>query len=162
VSPKLSPTVERAIDRLAREATVSTLLHATARELVDLLEAPRCSISRAVGDLLVEVTEFRTSGTTPTLDLYLASDYPLTQEVLERGEPRLVSLGTADVDPAEAELLRRLGFSELLMLPLSSRGHRWGLVEIYTNERPFARADVETGQALLGGTEAALGALEHG
>jgi GAF domain-containing protein len=161
VGPNLSPPVQQALERLARETTVQTLLQTTAYELVELLVAQRCAISRAVGDLLVEVTAYQATGSTPQLDLYLASDYPLTQEVLERGEPRLVSRDAEDADPTEADLLRRLGFSELLMLPLSAHGVRWGLVEVYTSDRAFGEADVEIGQALLGGTEIRLGELEH-
>lgn len=108
------------------------------------------------------MTEFRLTGETPRLDLYLASDFPLTQQVLEQAEPRTVSLAAADADPAESDLLRRLGFDDLLMLPIRSRGRGWGLVEVYANERPFAAPDVELGQALLAGAEARLGALEHG
>jgi GAF domain-containing protein len=159
VGQELSPPVEQALARLDRQATVPSLLHATARELVELLGAERCAISRAVGDLLVEVTAYQPSGSTPQLDLYLASDYPLTEEVLERGEPRTVSIAAPDSDPAETELLVRLGFSELLMLPLSSGGTRWGLVEVYATDRPFTREDAEAVQALLAGAEEMLGRL---
>jgi GAF domain-containing protein len=161
VSSTPSLPVEQALARLKGSPTVPTLLHATARELVGLLDAQRCAISRAVGDLLVEVTAHQVGGeTTPQLDLYLASDYPLTQEVLERGEPRLVSRDAEDADPAEADLLRRLGFAELLMLPLSAHGSRWGLVEVYASERPFGPREVAVAQELLHGAEKLLGALE--
>jgi GAF domain-containing protein len=162
VSQELSPPVEQALARLDRQATVPSLLHASARELVELLDAERCAISRAVGDLLVEVTAYQPSGTSPQLDLYLASDYPLTQEVLDRGEPRTVSIAEPGADPAETDLLVRLGFSELLMLPLSSGGNRWGLVEVYATDRPFAQAGVDAAQALLGGADRILGRLEQG
>jgi GAF domain-containing protein len=153
--------VEQALERLTSTPTVPALLHATARELVGLLDAQRCAISRAVGDLLVEVTAHQTAGgTTPQLDLYLASDYPLTQEVLERGEPRLVSRDAEDADPAEADLLRRLGFTDLLMLPLSANGTRWGLVEVYATDHPFGAHEVAVAQVLLRGAEDLLGGLE--
>jgi GAF domain-containing protein len=161
VGSKPSLPVEQALARLARQPSVPALLHGTARALVELLDAERCAISRAVGDLLVEMTAHQVAGgTTPQLDLYLASDYPLTQEVLERGEPRLVSREADDADPAEADLLRRLGFDELLMLPLSAHGARWGLVEVYANERPFGPREAEVAQQLLRGAEELLAALE--
>lgn len=162
MAPNLSLPIEQAVERLGRESTISTLLHATARELTELLGAQRCTVSRAVGDLLVEVTEYRLSGATQQLDLYLASDYPLTQEVLEQGEPRIVSQDAPDADPAEVELLRLLGFTELVMLPLSSRGRRWGLVEVYGSGRAFDQSHVEIGQTLLEAAEELLGGLEHG
>jgi GAF domain-containing protein len=162
VGQNVSPPVEQALARLDRQATVPSLLHATAQELVELLEAERCAISRAVGELLVEVTAYQPSGSSPQLDLYLASDYPLTQEVLDSGEPRTVSIAAPDSDAAETELLVRLGFSDLLMLPLSSGGSRWGLVEVYATDRPFTQADVATARPLLGGAEAILGRLAQG
>ena len=153
-------SVEQALERLTAAATVPALLSATAQELVELLGAERCAISRAVGDLLVEVTAYQATGSTPQLDLYLASDYPLTQEVLATGQPRLVSRDAEGADPDEAELLHRLGFSELLMLALSSNGARWGLVEVYASERAFGQDDIEAAQALVAGAEGRLGSLE--
>ncbi|HXH89075.1 MAG TPA: GAF domain-containing protein, partial [Gaiellaceae bacterium] len=122
----------------------------------------RCSISRAVGDLLVEVTEFRLTGETPQLDLYLASDFPLTQQVLEQAEPRIVSLAVADADPAESDLLRRLGFDDLLMLPIRSRGRGWGLVEVTPTNALSPRPMSNSDRPCSPGAEARLGALEHG
>jgi GAF domain-containing protein len=126
--------VESSLERLAAETTVSRLLQATGVELVELLDVSRCSISRVIGDLLVELSDHLRSGETRPLELFLVSDYPLTQEVIEAGEPRVVLRSDPDADPAEAELLGRIGFDSLLMLPLRSRGQNWGLIEIYADD----------------------------
>lgn len=159
---KLSNAVGAALERLAQEDTVQALLQGTARELVQLLAAERSAISRSVGDLLVEVAAHQPSGSTPQLDLYLASDYPLTQQVLERRQARIVSVSAPDADVAETELLGRLGFTELLMLPLGSQGRPWGLVEVYATRQPFREHDLKTAEALLVGAEKSLARLEHG
>jgi GAF domain-containing protein len=74
---------------------------------------------------------------------YLVPDYPLTQAVLSSGTPCALTLADDDVDPAEADVLRELGFASLLMLPLPIGGVTWGLVEVYRTEpRPFSADDV--------------------
>jgi GAF domain-containing protein len=53
----------------------------------------------------------------------------------------------ADVDPAEAELLRQLGYDALIMLPLLANGEVWGLVEVYRDGADrFTAADVATAE----------------
>jgi GAF domain-containing protein len=133
---------ERAAATLAGETTVRGLLNATCRELVGLLGGSACAVSRVVGDLLVGLAEYTSSDRRP-LELgheYLISDYPLTQEVVEGGEPRRVSVLDDDPEPHEAALLERLGFDSLLMVPLPSSGHCWGLVEVYADGRRFDEA----------------------
>ena len=57
---------------------------------------------------------------------YLVPDYPLTQAVLSSGRPCALTLSDDDVDPAEASVLRELGFASLLMLPLPIGGGHLG------------------------------------
>ena len=113
-------------------ADLAAVLRATCRELVELLGADGCVLSRVIGELLIEVAEHEPSGHQLSLGHgYLIPDFPLTQEVIELREPRTVSLADPNADPNEAKLLRELGFEALLMLPLVSREECWGLVELY-------------------------------
>ncbi|HUK95877.1 MAG TPA: GAF domain-containing protein [Gaiellaceae bacterium] len=131
-------SVQRVAEALGREQTVRGLLEAATRELVDVLDASACLISRVVGDLLVSLVEF--SRDERTLGLgheYLISDYPLTKEVVTEGRPRAVSLLEAEPEPNEAELLEQLGYESLLMTCLPSNGQCWGLVEVYLDRRRF-------------------------
>lgn len=152
--------IERSLERLSAETKVSGLLNVACEELTTMLEAGGCSVSRTIGDLLVELGTFMRVAEPLPLALYLVSDYPLTQDVLERGEPRVVSRTDPDADPAETELLERLGFDSLLMLPLRSRGVTWGLVEIYGEGREFGAAEIELATALVAGIEELLARLE--
>lgn len=152
--------VERSLTRISAETTVSTLLHTACEELVTMLDAAGCSVSRTIGDLLVELAQCMPAEDPLPLALYLVSDYPLTQEVIQQGEPRVVSRADPDADPAETALLERLGFDSLLMLPLQSRD-RWGLVEIYGG-REFGSVEIETAASLVDGVGELLADLESG
>ena len=154
--------MELSLERIAAETTVSRLLNATCVELVELLDASRCSVSRIIGDLLVELSDHLRSGEQPNLELFLVSDYPLTQEVIEAGEPRVVTRSDPDADPAEAELLGRLGFDSLLMLPLRAREQNWGLIEVYADDRPFAQKEVELAITIADRVGSLLAELESG
>jgi GAF domain-containing protein len=154
--------IERSLERIAAETSVSRLLNVTCTELADLLDASRCSISRIIGDLLVELSDFLRSGDQPKLELFLVSDYPLTQDVIDSGEPRIVLRNDPSADPAEAALLERLGFNSLLMLPLRSRGQNWGLVEIYADDRRFEQDEIDLAIATVDRVGELLAALESG
>jgi GAF domain-containing protein len=158
----VTPALEGSLQRLEAEQTVSRLLGTTCAELVDLLEAAGCTVSRVIGDLLVELSACRRGGEEHPLGLYLADDYPLTREVLERDEPRTVRRGDPDADPAEVALLEKLGFDSLLMLPLRSRGARWGLVEIYGEERDYLPEQIELASTVADRVGRRLSELEGG
>ena len=136
--------VARATAFLEEEGRVPSLISATARTLVELLDAAACTISRMIGDLLVDLVQHRRVGEPPRRGHgYLISDYPLTREVLELIEPRTVFVADADADPAEIKLLRELGFDALLMTAIDVDGAAWGLIEVYGNSgRRFDDADV--------------------
>lgn len=125
-------------------------LEALAHELVVRLAADAAIFSRVIGDVLIIVT--RTAADEHPASLgqgYLVSDYPLTQRVLETGAPELLTIADDGVDPNEAAILRELGYSTLLMLPLEVAGARWGLVELYrVDVRPFTPADAELAAGL--------------
>jgi hypothetical protein len=74
---------------------------------------------------------------------YLVPDFPQTAEVLQTGKPRSLTLADADVDPAEAMVLRAHGFGALAMFTLELNGAVWGLVEVYRRDsRAFSDADL--------------------
>jgi GAF domain-containing protein len=143
-------SVAAAAERLRAAASVAELLGATARAFVDVLDAPACTISRVIGDLLVDLVAHQRTGKPDRLGHgYLISDYPLTRMVIERREPRSVYAADPDADPAETGLLRELGFDSLLMLPIETEDSAWGLVEVYANDRRFEPADVALARTLV-------------
>ncbi len=136
---------------------VRGLLEDLCRELCEQLGGSGCVISRVVGDLLVDLVEFTSSGRRLQLGHgYLISEYPLTREVLELREPRTVSVLDEDPEPNEVKLLGELGFASLLMLPLVVGDELWALVEVYRNEPSFDMDDVAAVEPLLASASDAL------
>jgi GAF domain-containing protein len=134
----MSDPVEQAVDALRTQHTVRGVLETACREITETLDASACLVSRVVGDLLVSLVEFSRGERAPGIGHeYLISDYPLTHEVIVRGEPRSVSLLDDAPEPTEAELLEKLGFESLLMVCMPSQGSCWGLVEVYADGRSF-------------------------
>jgi GAF domain-containing protein len=131
---------------------LTDLLAATADALADGLAAEACTVSRAIGDVLILVVEHAPPGTTLLQGQgYLVSDFPLTQEVLASGRSRALTVADGDADPAEVTVLHELGFASLLMLPLTIAGATWGLVEVYRLEPvPFDDDDVRAASEILG------------
>jgi hypothetical protein len=155
--------VSEAIERIGAETAVSQLLGVSCRELAGQTDAERVSISRVIGDLLVELAHHERAGRQLPLELYLVSDYPLTKEVLERGEPRSAARDDPDADAAETALLERLGYDALLMLPLRSAGRSWGLVELYAGSGIAFHPDAQKrGEAIVAALERRLEVVEQG
>jgi GAF domain-containing protein len=141
---------------------VAELLGLTAETMVDVLDAPACTISRVIGDLLVDLVQHRREGKPDRLGHgYLISDFPLTRAVIETRAPETVYTGDQDADQAETKLLGELGFDSLLMLPIEAENEAWGLVEVYGNGRRFERSDVELAQALTAEAGEVLGRLSR-
>jgi GAF domain-containing protein len=137
------PRVAHALDALRGETTLPRLLSTTCRELMAVLDADASAISRVIGDVLIQIAEKTLGDTTLALGHgFLIPDFPLTQAVLDEGEPRTVSVLDPDPEPTETNLLRQLGLDSLLMLPLVLEGQRWGLAEVYANGRRFGEDDV--------------------
>ena len=153
--------VSPSLEKIGAEQSVSRVLNVACGELVQLLDATFASVSRVIGDLLVELGGYRRDGGEHPLELFLVTDYPLTQEVIRDGEPRVVRRADPGADPAEAALLERLGFDSLLMLPLRSHGQSWGLVEIYGDDRLFDEDEIDAAKSIVDRVGELLAVLEH-
>jgi len=129
---------------LEAETTIRGLLGTSCRELVELTGATACAISRVIGDLLVGLDEFTTSGRPLAHGHeYLISDFPLTRDVVESGEPRWLSRLDENPEENEAALLTKLGFESLLMVCLPTSDGCWGLVEVYSEHGRFGEQDAD-------------------
>jgi hypothetical protein len=150
-------------EQLRGETTVPALLRATAHSYVELLGARACTISRVIGDLLVDLIQYQRDGTRERLGHgYLISDYPLTRTVIEERVPRMVSSQDPDADPNEVKLLNELGFDSLLMVAIEGQDGAWGLVEVYGEQgRRFGDADAQTAQQVAEGVGEILKELER-
>jgi GAF domain-containing protein len=145
-----APPERHRLDELAAEENVPALLDTTAELLVKRLGAAACTISRAIGDLLVDLVDHSPRGPVQAAHSYLISDFPLTEAVLGDGMPQRVQLDDLESDPRETALMRRLGFDTLLMLRMECDAKPWGLVEVYDN-RPggFSVDDVATASTIV-------------
>jgi GAF domain-containing protein len=150
-------------ERLRTETTVPGLLGATARAYVEVLDAPACTISRVIGDLLVDLMQHQKSGKPDRLGHgYLISDYPVTRAVIEERRPQTVSKNDPDPDPNEVKLLQELGYDALLMVAIEAGDGAWGLVEVYGEQgRRFNDEEVELAQDLAGEVGEILRQLER-
>lgn len=157
------PELAAAAERLRVEQTVPGLLGALARAYVDVVGARSCTISRVIGDLLVDLIQYQPEGASQRLGHgYLISDYPLTRAVIEEHEPRTVFVGDTDADANEVKLLRELGFDSVLMVAIEAEDGVWGLVEVYDQDgRRFGDEDVRLGQALAAEAGQRLRQLER-
>jgi GAF domain-containing protein len=150
-------------ERLRAEKTVPSLLSTTARSFGEVLSAPACTISRVIGDLLVDLVQYEQEGKPDRLGHgYLISDYPLTRAVIEEREPRTVFAGDPEADPSETALLAELGFDALLMVALEAEDGAWGLVEVYGDRgRPFDDEQVRLARVLAREASERLRQLER-
>jgi GAF domain-containing protein len=149
VSADQSESFAAASERLRGADNVAGLIVLTAESFVGVLDAPACTISRVIGDLLVDLVQHRREGPPARLGHgYLISDYPLTRAVIEDRVAKTVYTGDPDADEAESNLLGELGFDSLLMLPIEAEDSAWGLVEVYGNGRRFEAADVDVARTL--------------
>ena len=151
-------------EHIRSQTTVPALLGATARSFAELLNAPACTISRVIGDLLVDLIQHRRGG--PGSNRlghgYLISDYPLTRAVIEEREPRTVFVGDPEADANETALLGELGFDALLMLALETEHGAWGLVEVYGESgQRFTDEQVSLAQQLAAEVSSRLEELER-
>ena len=158
-----SPEVAAAAERLRAETTVPALLSSSARSFAAVLRSPACTISRVIGDLLVDLIQHKDAAKPDRLGHgYLISDYPLTRAVIEERRPQTVYVGDPDADPAECALLAELGFDSLLMVALESDDSAWGLVEVYGEHgRRFKDDDVALAGELAREVSELLGRLER-
>jgi transcriptional regulator with GAF, ATPase, and Fis domain len=163
VSADQPAALAAATDRLRAETSVAGLIGATARTFVEILDAAACTISRVIGDLLVDLFQHQKSGNVDRLGHgYLISDYPLTRAVIEERRPYTVFQGDAEADPSEVRLLKELGYDSLLMVAIEAEEGAWGLVEVYREKgRRFEDPDVRLAERLAGEVGQILRQLER-
>jgi diguanylate cyclase (GGDEF)-like protein len=147
-----------AVKAIDAEESADGVCHRLCKVLVFVVGATACSASRVVGDYVVDAYGHALREVSLGDDAaYRIADFPLTEDVLRTGEPRAVSFADADVDPAEAFVLRDLGMNAVLMLPIRVSGRPWGLVELYEMRlRRFGADEIAVAQFLVSQAERRL------
>lgn len=126
------PEVGEAADAIWSETSVEGVLARLAKVVTFVVGATGCAVSRVEGPRLTDIARHSMRDIDLGAELaYLIEDFPVTQEVLTSGAARALSFLDADLDRAEAFVLRELRMNCCLLLPLPVRGRPWGLVEAY-------------------------------
>jgi diguanylate cyclase (GGDEF)-like protein len=157
----LSDTMN-AVAAIEAEESVLGICDRLCKALVFVVGATACSLSRVVGDYVVDTADHALREVSLGDEAaYRIADFPLTAEVLRTGELRAVSFADGDVDPAEAFILRDLGMNAVLLLPIRLAGRTWGLVELYEmRHRRFVADEIAVAQFLVTQAERALERVE--
>src|SRR5829696_3704201 len=79
-----------------------------------------------VGELAPEEERF------PENETYLLADYPSMGPAMREGGSSLGAVDDPDTDPAQRELLKRLGKESSLAVPMMLQGEPWGELEVMT------------------------------
>ena len=132
--------IERLAGRLASCDCHQDIVDALA-DVSSALGARRIVWSRLVGDGLGQrLLTWATDDEHEIGSSFSVAAFPETARVLRTGEAAQVTVGDPSSDPAETALLRELGFTTMLMLPLLARGKPIGLLEAFSDDdRPFSR-----------------------
>jgi diguanylate cyclase (GGDEF)-like protein len=81
----------------------------------------------------------------PTDEVYTVEDYPALRRLMSEGQDVIASVDDPDTDPAQADLLRRMGKESSLAVQMMLGGQPWGELEVYTAEgEPPASVDDAT------------------
>ena len=130
--PSSSTDLMDAVTAIWSEQAIPDVLERLGKSISFVIGATGTAISRVEGSRLVDlVTHTRRDVQLDDDNIYLIADYPVTQEVLETPCIRSVSFLDEDLDAGEAFVLRELGMSAAMLVPLRVDDRSWGLVEIY-------------------------------
>jgi diguanylate cyclase (GGDEF)-like protein len=98
----------------------------------------------------------------PDNEVYALADFPRLRRMVDTMESHRTSVDDPDGDPAERDLLRGLGKSSAIAVPIVFAERMWG--ELYATraagEEAFGERDVRFLQAIAGQLAAALGRAE--
>lgn len=172
----MNPPADAAVASLARAAEVFTRA-ATLGELLDLAaEQARFAFdgaSASVGRIdhvrgLVQVlvndgalADFEQRH--PADEVYPLAAFPLMVPLAEEARPWVIAVDDAAADPAEVDLLRRLGKDSALGVPVRAGGLVWGelFVTRVAGQPRFTAADIPFAQAFAGLLSAGLAQVGH-
>jgi len=134
------------------EETVDEVLERLSRSVTFVLGATGALISKVEGRRLADAVRHSLRDIDLGEDTtYLISDFPVTQDVLEKISVKSISFLDHDLDRAEAFVLRELRMNCALLVPLVVHGRSWGLVEIYDMRlRRFTSEDEGVAWFLVG------------
>ncbi len=134
------------------EESVDGVLERLSKSVTFVVGATGTLISKVEGERLADAVRHSMRDIDLGEDTaYLISDFPVTEEVLEKMSVKSISFLDDDLDRAEAFVLRELRMNCALLLPLVVHGRSWGLVEVYDMRlRQYSREDEAVASFLVG------------
>jgi GAF domain-containing protein len=95
--------------------------------------------------------------------LYRLADYPATAAALDEGVMFEAHVDQPSADRAEQDVLRRLGMSSVLLVPLLADQRRCGVLELFTEKpRRWSGRDIALARILAHHVAYALGRITVG
>jgi EAL domain-containing protein (putative c-di-GMP-specific phosphodiesterase class I) len=136
-----------AVTAALASATGLAGLHAASAQAAAELGVDVISASVIVGD--GDLREITSSGAAIDTRPYALADYPATRTVVETGDAVEVHVNDPDADPAEREILERVGQCSLLIIPLAVGDHRIGVLEfMQRTHRRWTSTDIANARGL--------------
>ncbi len=117
---------------IGNEDTIESLLDRLSKAVPFVVGATGIVVSRVEGARLIDTAKHSMRDISLGEEqFYEIASFPLTQEVLDKQCVRSISFLDADIDAAEAFVLRELQMNAVVLAPLVAHGRSWGLVEVY-------------------------------
>ncbi|MEK6220643.1 MAG: GAF domain-containing protein [Chloroflexota bacterium] len=140
--PVDTSAILNAVISISNQRGVNEAATETSKQIIKLFNGDTCSISKWDKEKnIVKVwAEYRELGRDLPDEVYAAfnlEDYPLTQQLLEKGIATQVLVDDVNGDPAERKLLKTMLSESVLMLPLHAHDQIIGLVEVFSKSQPY-------------------------
>ncbi len=139
---------------IASRLDLQHVLNTVTREIANLLEVQGCAISEwdQAADTVSMVAEYTPAEWWEEMSetVYPLADFPLTKQVLLKRRAQQMTIGQADVDPAELAYMQAIHIKTLLMLSMEFQDRVVGLVEVMDDrgERTFTPDEIALAQLL--------------
>ena len=144
-----------AIAAISSPLETQKVAQAAAKQVVLFSEADVCTFSRwdSQENTIALWAEYHRGDELASPVSYLpypASDYPTTEQVLRFAKPLKLHIKDTTIHEGERLVMKGLGASALLMLPLEAQGKVIGLIEVFENssERDFSVEEITNIQVL--------------
>ena len=148
-------SLARAAAAIATSLDVNQVLKTVVLQMAEQFKVDACVLFRydPAQNTMITLVEYPPDNAGKHPEWYLPfslSNYPVTQKVLENGQPEQQHISDTNLDPAEHEFMSREGISSVLMLPLIAQDEITGLAELYCRgqEHRFSQSEINRGQML--------------
>ncbi len=128
------------VHRVAEEAALQIVVFSNA----DICAISRWNAKENIISLWAEYHRGQSHAASIPYLPYHASDYPITEKVLQSAAPLQIRISDPTLDEGERVLMKGVGAKSLLMLPLMAEEKTIGLIEVFetTHDRVYTQEEV--------------------